>query len=660
MILRIAHGIALAFALAGAALAAPPSLTPQPFVSGLAAPVEIAHANDSSGRLLVLEQAGRVRVIRNGQLLSTPFLNLTPANGGPVIANGEQGLLGIAFHPAYASNGRFFVYYTRARTGDPNGSDIVVARYQRSSANADVADPASASIVLVIPHPTHSNHNGGKLAFGPDGYLYVAVGDGGGGGDPFNAGQSLADLRGKILRIDVDAASPYAIPPTNPFANSTDPSVRKEIWAYGLRNPWKLSFDRLTGDVFIADVGQDAWEEVNFEPRATGGRNYGWRVFEGTHCFSPPSGCSLAGHVPPIIEYPHNASGGFSVTGGYRYRGGALPALAGYYVYGDYVSGRVWAAGPDAGPATWVPTQVASVSTLSAFGEDESGELYAASHGAGTIVRLTPPATTIPRLANISTRASVLQGEYVMIAGFVIGGTQPKRVVVNVAGPSLTGSGVQFPLANPKLTLVRSADSAVIAANNDWQAAANASEITASGFAPNHPAEPAILMTLAPGAYTAIVEDEGTVCANCGSVALVGVFEVDHPEVPLVNISTRGRVNTHENVLIAGFILQGDAPQTVVINVAGPSLADFGISEPLANPTLTLVRQSDGAVIAANDDWQSQSPSAVSAIQASGFRPNHPLEPALVATLAPGAYTAIVQGVGGTTGVGLVGVFKSP
>lgn len=310
-------------ALSATAYAAPPALSLQPFVSGLSAPVEIVDPNDSSGRLFVLEQAGRVRVIRSGVLLPTPFLDLTPANSGPVRSGGEQGLLGLAFHPAYATNGRFFLYYTRVLAGDP-GNEIVVQRFDRSASNPDLADPASGSIVLTIPHPQFTNHNGGKIAFGPDGYLYI--GDGGGAGDPFAAAQSLMDLRGKILRVDVDSGTPYAIPASNPFAGSSDPSIRKEIWSWGLRNPWRFSFDRATGDLLIGDVGQGAWEEIDFEPRASGGRNYGWSVFEGYHCYNPPTGCSVADHLPPIIEYGHDSSGGFSVTGGYRYRGGALPA----------------------------------------------------------------------------------------------------------------------------------------------------------------------------------------------------------------------------------------------------------------------------------------------------------------------------------------------
>jgi glucose/arabinose dehydrogenase len=377
-------------ALCTSGLAAPGPITLQPFVSGLSSPVEIVHANDFSGRLFVVEQGGRIRVVKSGQLLPAAFLDLTPANGGPVRTGGEQGLLGLAFHPGYAANGRFFVYYTRALAGDAGGNEIVVARYIRSPQNADLADPASGTIVLTVPHPQNSNHNGGKIAFGPDGYLYIGIGDGGGGGDPFGAGQSLMDLRGKILRIDVDSASPYAIPPTNPYALVMAPGVRQEIWALGLRNPWRFSFDRATGDLFIGDVGQNAWEEIDFEPRGSGGgRNYGWSVYEGTHCYNPATNCSLAGHTLPVIEYGHDATGGFSVTGGYRYRGRKVQEIAGYYIYGDYVSGRIWAAAPNAS-GTWIPTQVGTSSNLSAFGEDENGELYVANLSAGTIARITP------------------------------------------------------------------------------------------------------------------------------------------------------------------------------------------------------------------------------------------------------------------------------
>ena len=480
----------------------------------------------------------------------------------------------------------------------------------------------------------------------------MAVGDGGSGGDPSNNAQSLATLLGKVLRLDVDAATPYAIPPGNPFATSTDPAIRKEIWAYGLRNPWKLSFDRVGGALFIADVGQGAWEEVNLQPGAAGGVNYGWRVLEGTHCFNPSSGCSTAGKTPPILEYPHDSTGGFSITGGFRYRGTTLPALQGYYVYGDYASGRIWAASP-AGGGNWTTSQVGSLPNLSTFGEDESGELYAANHGNGTIYRLTPAATTIPRLANISTRARALVGNDVVIAGFVVGGGN-KTVAIVASGPSLAAHGVADPLANPTLTLVRSSDQVVLAANDDWAAAQNAAQLQASGFAPAHPQEAAILATLPPGAYTAIVSGAG----GTTGVAVAAVYEVDHPERPLINLSTRARVQTGEDVMIGGLVIQGSAPRTVAIVATGPSLAAHGVPDSLSNPVLTLVRSSDQAVIASNDDWQSASNAAQ--VQASGFAPPDSREAAILVTLPPGAYTAIVSGQGAATGVAVVGVYSVP
>jgi alpha-tubulin suppressor-like RCC1 family protein len=275
-----------------------------------------------------------------------------------------------------------------------------------------------------------------------------------------------------------------------------------------------------------------------------------------------------------------------------------------------------------------------------------------------TLTEIVLPANP-PRLANISTRGKVLTGEDVMIAGFVIEGSTPKTVVINAAGPSLSAYGVANPLANPTMTLVRSADNSVIAVNDDWQnqSADNVTAIQNSGFKPNHALEPAIIATLGPGAYTAVVSGVG----SGTGVSLVGVFEVDRPTVPLVNISTRGKVQTGEDVMIAGIIIQGTAAQNVVINVAGPYLSNFGVAGPLANPQLTLVRSSDNAVIATNDNWQTQAnPAHVAAIQATGKQPNNPLEPAIIATLPPGAYTAIVSGVGGGTGVAVVGVFRVP
>jgi glucose/arabinose dehydrogenase len=369
----------VAMAAIPAAVAAPGPVILQPYASGFTAPLEIVHAGDGSGRLFVVEQAGRIRIVRGGQVLATPFLDIT----SKVLSGGEEGLLGLAFHPSYASNGRFFVYYNRTSPSPDGGSQIVIEEYHRSASNPDVADAAGIE-KLTIAHPTFTNHNGGKLAFRPgETFLYAGVGDGGGGGNPFHAAENLGDLRGKLLRIDVDHNPPDLS--TNPFANT--PGARAEVWAFGLRNPFRFSFDRRTGDLYIGDVGQNLYEEVDYVPAsAGGGQDFGWSTFEGFHCYDPPTGCARAGAVPPVLEYGHDASGGIAITGGYRYRG-PVRELQGFYVYGDFGSGRIWAAQPMAGGA-WGTTQVATASNLSAFGEDEAGELYVANLGAGTISRL--------------------------------------------------------------------------------------------------------------------------------------------------------------------------------------------------------------------------------------------------------------------------------
>src|SRR5437667_4778957 len=365
--------IALIFAFCGAAFAAPPAVTLRPVASGLTLPVEIAHAGDGSGRLFVVEQGGAIKIIKDGAVLATPFLNIT----AQVLSGGERGLLGLAFHPQFRANGKFYVYYTR-RTG----GTIVVSEYLRGAANADLADPATERQLFTVTHPL-SNHNGGHIVFGPDGYLYIGTGAGGGGGDQNNNAQNLGVRLGKLLRIDVNAAPGFAVPPGNPFVGQA--GALPEIWAYGLRNPWKFNFDRASGDLLIADVGQDLWEEVDFQPASDpGGRNYGWRITEGNHCFNPPSGCNFAGITLPIIEYGHNfSSGGFAIVGGYVYRGRKSKALRGFYLYGDNVSNHMWAA---AAAENWTPSALINgPGSISTFGEDEAGELYVASLNGGTV-----------------------------------------------------------------------------------------------------------------------------------------------------------------------------------------------------------------------------------------------------------------------------------
>ena len=350
-----------------------PEIELEPVVTGLDRPVAITHAGDGSGRLFITLLGGQIVIYDGGQVLAQPFLDI----GALVTSGGERGLLSVTFHPDYRANGLLFVDYT-----DLNGN-TVVARYS-VSADPNIVNPASAEILLSIVQP-YTNHNGGQLQFGPDGYLYIGMGDGGSGGDPQNHAQTLGDLLGKMLRIDVDGNPPYSIPADNPFIN--DPVAREEIWALGLRNPWRFSFDRQTGDLFIADVGQSRIEEVNFQPaNSTGGENYGWNLMEGSDCYPPSSNCNSATLTLPILEYDHSL--GCSITGGYRYRGAANPGLWGVYFYGDYCSGRIWGATED-NAGTWTTEELLDTNLqITAFGEDENGEIYLADFADGGIYRI--------------------------------------------------------------------------------------------------------------------------------------------------------------------------------------------------------------------------------------------------------------------------------
>jgi glucose/arabinose dehydrogenase len=359
-------------------------------VDGLSNPVYLTHAGDGSGRLFVVEQAGKILAVQNGNLLSTPFLDIESR----VSSGGETGLLSVAFHPNYRNNRRFFVDYTDRR---PNLKTII-AEYQASTADPNMADPAER-VLLTIDQP-FDNHNGGQLQFGPDGYLYVGMGDGGSGGDPLGNGQNKNTLLGKILRIDVDSNFPYAVPANNPFVNA---SGVDEIWAFGLRNPWRFSFDRANGRLFAGDVGQNSYEEIDVIERAG---DYGWNIMEATHCFSPSSGCNTAGLKLPITEYDHSL--GNSVTGGYVYRGKQYPQLDGVYIFGDFGSSRIWAL-TQTNRETWNRVELLQSNfNISSFGEDESGEIYVVNYG-GSIhrVRATspPPSTDNRVLISSSTRS---------------------------------------------------------------------------------------------------------------------------------------------------------------------------------------------------------------------------------------------------------------
>ena len=336
-------------------------------LTGLSHPVHLTHAGDGSARLFIVEQEGSVRVAHKATLLPTPFLDISRL----IRSGGERGLLSIAFHTRYAENGFFYVNYTN-RSGD-----TVVARYT-VSADANRADPTTGVVLLMIRQP-YSNHNGGQLQFGPDGYLYIGMGDGGSGGDPHGHAQNPNSLLGKILRIDVNTL-PYTIPKTNPFVGPGPPL--DEIWALGLRNPWRFSFDRQTGELYIADVGQDSSEEVDIQPALSrGGENYGWNIMEGAHCFSPRVGCPRTGLTMPVATYRTGEN--CSITGGYVYRGNRVRTLIGTYIFGDYCSGRIWGL-RKSDRGRWTYRELLDTDlNITSFGEDEAGELYIADHGGG-------------------------------------------------------------------------------------------------------------------------------------------------------------------------------------------------------------------------------------------------------------------------------------
>ena len=341
------------------------------WISGLTNPVGLQLPPDATDRIFVVEQEGTVRVFQSGVLLATPFIDVRAR----VTAGGERGLLGLAFHPDYPNNRRFFLSYTRTVSGQLQSA---VAEYLTSAGDPNSADTAER-IVLTVDQP-FANHNGGQIEFGPDGYLYMGLGDGGSGGDPQGNGQNMNTLLGKLLRIDIDSAQLYAVPADNPFVGQT--GIRPEIWASGFRNPWRFSFDRTPGRLFVADVGQNGFEEVNL---AVMGGNYGWNIMEGLHCFNPPSGCSSTGLDLPIAEYGHDE--GESVTGGFVYRGALMSELRGRYIFGDFISGRIWSL-VETTPGVWTRNLLLDTDiNISCFGIDPTGELLVSDYS-GRVLRL--------------------------------------------------------------------------------------------------------------------------------------------------------------------------------------------------------------------------------------------------------------------------------
>jgi hypothetical protein len=423
---------AVALALIATATAAALPIALDPVVTGLDRPVGVVDARDGSDRLFIFTLPGQIWVWDGEKLLDEPFLDIAD---GVNCCFGERGMGGLAFHPEFADNGFFYVAY--------DGSEEIarVSRF-RVSGNANRANPGSERVLLRVPQP-FPQHNLGQLVFGPDGYLYIGSGDGGSGGDPLNNGQDLGTLLGKILRIDVDGGFPYAIPPDNPFVDT--PGARPEIWAYGIRNAWRFSFDRNNGDLYIGDVGQDGWEEVDLQPgSSSGGENYGWRLMEGTSCFDPATDCNDGSLTLPILEYSHFVGdvdqGCRSVTGGYRYRGPSAPTLPRFYIFGDFCSGEIWGARPNAA-GVWVSNLlIDSNLLLVSFAEDRRGRLYAVDFKGG-----------VYRIVGKGTLESDFESGFSGFSG--------RRGNVAVTGPGLRGSAAALEVGldgRPTISTVRS------------------------------------------------------------------------------------------------------------------------------------------------------------------------------------------------------------
>ena len=428
--------------------AAPVAAAQQPIdtelvVGGLTAPVFVCAApGDDASRIFIVTQFGKIRIVKNGALLATAFLDIN----SKLLFGGERGLLGMAFHPDYEQNGYFYVNYT-----DNSGGDTVIERYQVDPNNPDVALLASAFLVLEMDQP-YSNHNGGWIEFGPDGYLYIAMGDGGSGGDPGNRAQSGTSLLGKMLRLDVDGGSPYAIPPSNPFIGN--PNFLDEIWSYGLRNPWRCDFDALTGDLWIADVGQNVWEEIDFEVAGQGGLNYGWRIMEGNHCYNPSSGCNMNGLVLPIHEFQHTL-GRCSVTGGVVFRGRSMANMHGRYFFSDYCGGQSYSIRQVGGvQADFVDhtSDLNGLGNIIGWGEDADHEAYICN--TSTVYRVVPSGLRL-RLPHLTAGGAatvlVTGGTANALCGLFYSKT-------GLGATPIGAANVTLDLASPQLISTRSTD----------------------------------------------------------------------------------------------------------------------------------------------------------------------------------------------------------
>ena len=571
------------------------------------------------GRLFVCQQGGQLRVIKNGSLLSTPFVSLT------VDSSGERGLLGIAFDPNFATNHYLYVYYTVP-------TSTVHNRVSRFTAAGDTAAPGSQVVILELNNlSSATNHNGGAIHFGPDGKLYIGVGENANGANS----QTLSNLLGKMLRINADGT----IPTDNPFYNTATGNNRA-IWALGLRNPFTYAFQPGTTRMFINDVGASTFEEIN---DGIAGSNYGWPITEG-----PTSNPSFRS---PIYFYGHGTSNttGCAIVGGAFYNP-PVPqfhsSYTGKYFFADLCSGWIHVFNPSVGTADGFATGISSPVDLH-VGPD--GALYYLAQGSGgQVFRISAlPAQALA----ISGRSRVETGERIAISGFIVTGTAPKLVGVRGIGPALASFGVSGPLADPMIEL-RRGDGSLVMANDNWKSTQQV-EITGAGIAPPNDKEAALIASLTAGNYTAIVTGK-----NGGTgVALAEVYDLDESaDSQLAAISTRAQVGTGANVLIGGFITGNKIGATrIAVRALGPTLQQLGIANPLPDPRLEL-RDANGALLASNDNWQSDA-SQAALITSYGLAPPNNLESAIAISLAPGPYTAIVTGHNNETGIGLVEIY---
>ena len=652
--------------------------------SGLVSPGYLVSPSDGTNRQFILDQVGQIRVIENGTLLATPFLDVTSILVTPNANFDERGLLGLAFDPGFANSSspgfrRIFTYTSQPVSGTADLVDqyatainhhAVISSWRVSASDPNLVDTSTRNDILRIEKP-QANHNGGTVAFGPDGFLYISLGDGGGANDnnpnghnPITGnGQDPNIALGKILRIDVNGTNStngkYGIPPTNPFAVS---GGVKEIFALGLRNPYRFSFNG--SELLVGDVGQNRVEELN---RVELGRNYGWRQKEGTFKFDPTTGTVSddltgvpAGLTDPIAQYDRDE--GISIIGGYVYHGSLLnPALTGKYIFGDFAR----AIANPTGRLFYYDFTAAEIREfiigrgdralglyVKGMGQDQNGEVYVLGSTVlgptgttGVVYKVVPVPS---QFLNISTRVRVGTGDNALIGGVILRGTAQKKVLVRALGPSLTQFGLTDVLADPILE-VRGPNGAIIATNDNWKQTQQ-TEIAMTGLQPSLDAESAIVADLAATDHTAIVRGTN----NGTGVGVVEVYDLDVlADSRLANISTRGLVQPGDNVMIGGFIPGGgSANLRVLLRAMGPSLAQFGVANPLEDPTLQL-RDANGALVASNDNWRDD-PAQETLINDTGIPPGNNNESAIVATIAPAAHTAIVAGKGSATGVALV------